>query len=112
RPMPRLSPRLARIAPFYAMEVVKQAAALQAAGRDIVSMSIGEPDFTAIPAVAEAAQRAIAGGHTQYTEALGLAPLREAIAGFYDTAFGAPVDPARVIVTAGASGALQLACAA
>ncbi|MDX3904750.1 MAG: pyridoxal phosphate-dependent aminotransferase [Pigmentiphaga sp.] len=110
--MLRLSPRVARIAPFYAMEVVKQAAALQAAGRDIVQMSIGEPDFTAIPAVVEALERTAREGRTQYTEAVGIAPLREAIAGFYQTRFGVGVDPSRIIVTAGASGALLLACAA
>ncbi|MBX6318034.1 pyridoxal phosphate-dependent aminotransferase [Pigmentiphaga sp.] len=110
--MLRLSPRIAHIAPFYAMEVVKQAAALQAEGRDIVQMSIGEPDFTAIPAVVEALQRATREGKTQYTEAVGIAPLREAIAGFYRTRFGVGVDPSRIIVTAGASGALMLACTA
>ncbi|VCU70602.1 Aspartate aminotransferase [Pigmentiphaga humi] len=110
--MLRLSPRIARISPFQAMEVVKQAAALQASGRDIVQMSIGEPDFTAVPAVVEALERAAREGRTQYTEAVGLAALREAIAGFYQTRFGARVDPSRIIVTAGASGALMLACTA
>lgn len=110
--MPRLASRIQRIAPFYAMEVVKQAAQLQAAGHDIIHMSIGEPDFTAIPAVVEALERAARAGNSQYTEALGTPALREAIAGFYETRFGARIDPARVIVTAGASGALMLACTA
>ncbi|WP_420226855.1 pyridoxal phosphate-dependent aminotransferase [Pigmentiphaga litoralis] len=110
--MPRLASRIARISPFYAMEVVKQAAQLQAAGRDIIHMSIGEPDFTAIPAVVDALDAAARSGRSQYTEALGIPALREAIAGFYATRFGAQVDPSRVIVTAGASGALMLACAA
>lgn len=110
--MPRLSPRIAQIAPFYAMEVVKEAARLEAAGKDIIHMSIGEPDFTAIPAVIENLERAARDGKTQYTEAVGLAALREAIAGFYEDRFGATVDPARIIITAGASGALMLACTA
>ncbi len=110
--MPRLSPRIAQIAPFYAMEVVKEAARLEAAGKDIIHMSIGEPDFTAIPAVIENLERAARDGKTQYTEAVGLAALREAIAGFYEDSFGATVDPARIIITAGASGALMLACTA
>ena len=110
--MPRLASRIERISPFYAMEVVKQAAQLQAAGKDIIHMSIGEPDFTAIPAVVEALERAARAGQSQYTEALGIPALREAIAGFYETRFGARIDPARVIVTAGASGALMLACTA
>jgi aspartate/methionine/tyrosine aminotransferase len=94
------------------MEVVKQAAQLQAAGQDIIHMSIGEPDFTAVPAVVEALERAARAGLSQYTEALGIPALREAIAGFYETRFGTRIDPARVIVTAGASGALMLACTA
>ncbi|GAA4329221.1 pyridoxal phosphate-dependent aminotransferase [Pigmentiphaga soli] len=94
------------------MEVAKHAARLQAAGRDVIQMGIGEPDFTAAPAVVESLERAARAGHTQYTAALGLAPLREAIAAFTAQRFGVPVDPARVIVTAGASGALLLACTA
>lgn len=110
--MPHLASRIDRISPFYAMEVVKEASRLQAAGQDIIHMSIGEPDFTAIPAVVDALELAARAGASQYTEALGIAPLREAIAGFYETRFGTRVDPARVIVTAGASGALMLACTA
>ena len=110
--MPRLAKRVERIDPFYVMELVKHAAALEAAGRDIVHMSIGEPDFTAIPAVVEALEAAARAGKSQYTPAVGIPMLREAIAAFYDTRFGVKVDPARVIVTAGASGALMLACTA
>ncbi|GAA5232891.1 pyridoxal phosphate-dependent aminotransferase [Verticiella sediminum] len=110
--MPRLASRIDRIAPFYVMELVKRAAALQAAGRDIVHLSIGEPDFTAIPAVDEALAAAVRAGHTRYTAANGLPMLREVIAAFYEQRFGARIDPARVIVTAGASGALALACTA
>lgn len=94
------------------MELVKRAAALQATGRDIVHLSIGEPDFRAIPAVNDALTAAVAAGHTSYTAANGIAMLRESIAAFYEQRFGTPIDPARVIVTAGASGALSLACTA
>lgn len=110
--MPRLASRVDRITPFYVMELVKQAARLEAAGQDIVHMSIGEPDFTAVPEVVEAMELAVRQGRSQYTPAVGIAPLREAIAAFYRTRFGADIDPSRVIVTAGASGALSLACAA
>ncbi|AOB30068.1 aminotransferase [Bordetella sp. H567] len=96
---------------FHAVEVFKQAQALQAAGRDIISLGIGEPDFTAPPQVVEALERAARAGQSGYSPPAGLSALREAIAAFY-TRFGARVDPARVIVTAGASGALSLACGA
>ena len=94
------------------MELVKRAAEMQATGRDIVHMSLGEPDFTAIDAVVQALDATARAGRTQYTAALGLPMLRQAIAAFYQTRFGATIDPARVIVTAGASGALQLAMTA
>jgi aspartate/methionine/tyrosine aminotransferase len=108
----RLAQRVAAIEPFYVMEVAKQAAALEAAGRDIIHMSIGEPDFTAPDAVIAAATDALRRGATQYTPALGITALREAIAGHYAHRYGLQIDPARVIVTAGASAALLLACTA
>ncbi|HEY0878555.1 MAG TPA: pyridoxal phosphate-dependent aminotransferase [Zeimonas sp.] len=107
-----LAQRTARIAPFHVMQVVARAAALQAAGRPVIQMSIGEPDFTAPPPVVAALERATRAGHTQYTAANGLAALREAIARDYGERFGIDVDPGRVVVTAGASAALSLACCA
>lgn len=101
-----------RIEPFYVMEVVKEAARLQAAGRSVIHMSIGEPDFTAPPAVRQAAIAAIEAGRTQYTPALGLPELREAISQHYRQRFGLAVKAERIVVTAGASGALLLALAA
>jgi len=110
--MPRLAAKLDRISPFYVMELVKRAAALEAQGQDIVHMSIGEPDFTAIAPVQAAAEAALRAGKSRYTPAVGIPMLREAIAAFQSQRFGVAVDPARIIVTAGASGALQLACTA
>jgi len=100
------------IEPFYVMEIVKEAQRLADAGRSIVHLSIGEPDFTAPAPVQDAALRAIRTGLTKYTPALGTDELREAIAGDYARRFGLVVDPQRVVVTAGASGALLLALAA
>ncbi|WP_347556646.1 pyridoxal phosphate-dependent aminotransferase [Robbsia sp. KACC 23696] len=94
------------------MELSKRAAALAASGRDIISMNIGEPDFTAPEPVIAAAAEALRRGDTQYTHALGIPALREAIAAHYREAFGVDVAAERIIVTAGASGALLLACAA
>ncbi|WP_118179508.1 pyridoxal phosphate-dependent aminotransferase [Paraburkholderia phosphatilytica] len=110
-PLVRLAARVDAIQPFYVMELMKEAALLESAGRDIIHMSIGEPDFTAPEPVVEAAAKALRRGVTQYTSAVGLQALREAIAGHYQHAYGIAVDPARIVVTAGASAALLLACA-
>ncbi len=106
---PHPSARAEAIDPFYVMEIVKAADLLEAAGRSVIHLSIGEPDFTAAPSVVRAAQRALAEGKTQYTPALGLPQLRARIADWYRSGHGLLVDPARIVVTAGASGALLLA---
>jgi aspartate/methionine/tyrosine aminotransferase len=104
--------RVEAIEPFRVMEMVKAASAMRRDGIDVISMSVGEPDFTAPEMVAHAAMAAIGGGATQYTESLGLPQLREAIAAHYLDAYGLHIDPRRIIVTAGASAGLLLACAA
>lgn len=110
--LPELAARVGRIAPFHAMEVAKLAAELERQGRSIIHMGIGEPDFTAPPPVVEAAARAMAEGRMQYTGATGIPALREAIADHYRAKYGLDIAPQRIIVTAGASAALVLACAA
>jgi aspartate/methionine/tyrosine aminotransferase len=109
---PVLASRLANIAPFHVMELAKMATELERQGRSIIHMGIGEPDFTAAPPVIEAAARAMADGKLQYTSATGIPALREAIAEHYRRVYGLDVAPSRIIVTAGASAALLLACAA
>lgn len=109
---PVLAGRLANIAPFHVMELAKMAAALERQGRSIIHMGIGEPDFTAPPPVIEAATRAMHNGALQYTSAVGIPQLREAISGHYRQVYGLDIAPERIIVTAGASAALLLACAA
>ena len=104
--------RAADIEPFQVMDVLARAQALEAAGRRVLHMEIGEPDFTAPDAVVEAGVRALRGGLTAYTATLGLPALREAIADFYALRFGERVDAARIVVTTGASGGLLLALAA
>ena len=112
----QISERAQAIEPFYVMEVAKAAAELgkTVAHTDapMVFLNIGEPDFTAPPLVQEAAARAVRDGLTQYTPALGLMPLRERISDWYATRFGAQVPASRIVVTAGASAALHLACMA
>lgn len=109
---PQLASRLDNIAPFHVMELGKLAAELERQGRHIIHMGIGEPDFTAPPLVVEAATRAMQDGKMKYTSATGLPALREAISGHYRDVFGLDVAPSRIVVTAGASAALLLACAA
>ncbi|TWC67235.1 pyridoxal phosphate-dependent aminotransferase [Herbaspirillum sp. SJZ099] len=107
-----LASRLNNIAPFHVMELAKKAAVLEQQGRHIIHMGIGEPDFTAPPAVVEAATRAMADGKMQYTSATGLPQLRQAISDHYRSVYGLEIAPERIVVTAGASAALLLACAA
>lgn len=110
--MIRLASRTQDVLPFRAVEMLKEAMALQAAGRDIISLGIGEPDFTAPPQVLEAMERAAHAGRSGYSPPKGQPALRAAIADYYLKEFGAQVDPDRVIVTNGASGALLLAAMA
>ncbi len=97
------------IEPFHVMELLGRARELEAAGRSIIHMEIGEPDFTTPQPVVEAAQRALTEGRTHYTPALGLPALREAIAGFYHSRYGVELPARRIVITPGASGALLLA---
>ncbi|MBH1963211.1 MAG: pyridoxal phosphate-dependent aminotransferase [Comamonadaceae bacterium] len=112
----KISARAQRVEPFYVMEMAKSAAAIarEAAGSDMpmIYLNIGEPDFTAPPLVQEAAEKAIRDGRTQYTQATGLPQLRERISHWYAERFGVQVPARRIVVTAGASAALQLACLA
>ena len=108
----QVASRVDAIEPFRVMEMVKAAASMTRAGQDVISMSVGEPDFTAPDVVARAAMDAIARGATQYTESLGLPALREAISAHYARAYGLDVPARRIVVTAGASAGLLLACAA
>ena len=105
---PSVARRMQSIAPFRVMDILAQAQQLARTGRDVVHMEVGEPDFPAPAQVNEAARAALAAGETHYTPALGIQPLREAIAGYYRERFGVAVDPRRVLITPGASGALQL----
>jgi aspartate/methionine/tyrosine aminotransferase len=88
------------------MDVLSRAQALEAAGRRVVHMEIGEPDFTAPAPVVEAGVRAMRDGRTAYTATLGLSSLREAIARHYEQRFHVSVSPERIAITSGASGGL------
>lgn len=107
-----LAARMAGIEPFHVMEVQNRAFELEAQGRHIVHMEIGQPDFSAPPQIIEAAVEALRSRPLGYTPALGIAELREEIARFYRERHGVEVPAERIIVTAGASGAFMLALGA
>lgn len=100
---------MSAIEPFHVMEILARAKALEAEGRSIVHMEVGEPDFPTPRPICEAGIRALEQGALYYTPALGLRELRERIAGFYRSRYGVDVPPERVIVTSGSSAALLLA---
>lgn len=106
--MSNWSDRVAEIDSFKVMDLLKRAKELDALGHDVVHMCAGEPDFSTPEPVAEAGIAAIRAGHTQYTPAAGIPQLREAIADFYKLRYGLNIPAERVIVTAGASGALLM----
>ena len=116
----KLAGRLKQIEPFYVMECAKTAAEIARGplcdpalgGRRMIYLNIGEPDFVAAPAVQEAAHACIAAGRTQYTAATGLPALRQALSSWYLERFGLHIPTGRIVITAGASAALQLVCLA
>ncbi|MDV3439773.1 pyridoxal phosphate-dependent aminotransferase [Pseudomonas otitidis] len=103
------SARSRAIEPFHVMALLARANELQAEGHDVIHLEIGEPDFTTAAPIVETGQAALAAGHTRYTAARGLPELRRAIAGFYGQRYGLDIDPERILITPGGSGALLLA---
>ena len=99
RPLAR---RLERLGTETAFEVLAKARALEATGRSVIHLEIGEPDFDTPPSIVVAGVAALRGGETHYTAAVGIAELREAIARSLADRRGLGVDPANVIVTPGA----------
>ncbi|MCF7965863.1 MAG: pyridoxal phosphate-dependent aminotransferase [Methylobacter tundripaludum] len=105
----RLAKRTQEITPFYVMALLRRAKQLEAQGKDVIHMEIGEPDFATPQAIVEAGVRQLKTGEVKYTPAAGLSELREKIAEFYRQRYSAAVDKERIFVTPGASGAFLLA---
>jgi aspartate/methionine/tyrosine aminotransferase len=103
-----LADRLNHIAPFRVMDILGRAKALQVSGADVIHMEVGEPDFSAPTQVLKAAEASLQKAQTHYTAAAGLPQLREAIAQYYLDHFGVSISAKRIVITPGASGALQL----
>src|SRR5690348_14749243 len=105
-----LSPsRRGFVPPFIAMDVLRAANEREAAGHRVIHLEVGQPSTPAPAAVLDAARRALAADRIGYTDALGIAPLREAIAAQYRARYGVAVDAAEIVVTTGSSAAFQLA---
>ncbi|ETD69364.1 aminotransferase [Pelistega indica] len=108
--MLNVASRVHQAVTFQAVEITKQAQALREQGKDIISLGIGEPDFTAPPIVVNTLHKAASAGLSGYSPSLGITPLRMCIADYYNKEFGTSITHEQVIVTTGASGALSLAC--
>jgi len=104
----KIAARMERIVPFYVMDLLAKAKKLEAQGRSIIHMEVGEPDFITPQPIVEAGKKALDEGCTGYTAATGIPQLRDAISRHYQETFGLRVDPGRIVVTPGSSGALQL----
>jgi aspartate/methionine/tyrosine aminotransferase len=100
--------RRGQVPPFIAMDVLRAANERAAAGEDVLHLEVGQPSTPAPAAVLAAARTALGTETLGYTDALGLPALREAIAAHYRDAYGVVVEPARVVVTTGSSGAFLL----
>ncbi len=96
------------ITSFLVMDVLEKAQELEKAGRHIIHLEIGQPDFDTPACITEAAIKALRDGKTAYTHSLGILPLREAIAAYYQREYGVSVSPERIVVTNGTSPAMLL----
>ncbi len=106
--MSPVSQRARLIRPFVVMDVVARAKELEAEGRDIVHLEIGDPDFATPDVIKRAAEEAMGEGSTHYTQSLGLPELRCAIRDHYAASYGVDVDPDDIVVTQGTSPAMLL----
>ena len=105
----RLAKRNSEISSFYVMELLRLAKQLEAQGKEVIHMEIGEPDFPTPPTIVAAGIKHIQTGEVKYTPAAGLPELRCRIASFYRGRYGVTIDHQRIFVTPGASGAFLLA---
>ncbi len=105
----RVAQRMQGISAFYVMELLQRAKELEREGIDVIHMEIGEPDFPTPQGVIDAGKALLQTGEVKYTAAAGLPELRTAIANHYQDVYGVNLDPRRIFVTPGASGAFLLA---
>ncbi|WP_303722418.1 pyridoxal phosphate-dependent aminotransferase [Malonomonas rubra] len=99
----KLSQRSQLVTPFLAMEVMERAKEMETAGRDIIYLCLGEPDFSTPPAILAETRQALAEGATSYTHSLGLLELRQEICRHYRDHYAVEILPEQVIVSSGTS---------
>src|ERR1700694_1715459 len=99
--MVMMAARMAALGTETAFEVLARAKALEAQGKSIINLGIGQPDFATPPHIVEAGRKALADGHHGYTPANGILPLREAVARDLDRRFSVKVSPERVMIVPG-----------
>jgi len=100
------------ITSFLVMDILEKAQKLEKLGKHIIHLEIGQPDFTTPECIIDAAAKAMRDGHTGYTHSMGILPLREALAAYYEREYGVNVSPERIVVTNGTSPAMLLLFAA
>ena len=105
---PNISKVASAIQPFHVMKILAKAKALEASGQEIIHMEIGEPDFSSLQCIHQAANEAVEKGLTHYTPTMGLPALRKKLAQFYQSFYQADVNPNHIMITPGSSTALQL----
>jgi len=105
----RISKRMQYISPFHVMDLLAQAKQLEADGHDVIHLEVGEPDFDTPQAINNAAIEAIKSAKTKYTPATGLPELKQKIVDYYQQRLNTSLNPENIMITPGASGALQLA---
>ncbi len=111
-PHSRIASRMEGIEPFHVMALIARSREIEAQGRRVANMVVGEPDFPTPPRISEAGIRAIQSGRVGYTQSLGIPELRESIADWYQTRYGVKVPASRIVVSTGSSGALLMAMGA
>jgi aspartate/methionine/tyrosine aminotransferase len=107
----KVSDRVERVSPFYVMDIMSKAKALEEAGREIVHLEVGEPDFATPKPILQAAKKFLDIGNVHYTKAQGLPKLRDKIADYYRQEYDVNISADRIFITPGASGALTVALA-
>ena len=96
------------ISPFHVMDILARCKEMEAQGIDVIHMEIGEPDFSTPKPIINAGINALNNNKTHYTSAIGMFELRQKISQYYQTNFSITVPPEQIVITPGASGALQL----
>ncbi len=104
----RLAKRLDNIEPFYVVQVITRAIELEAQGKSIINLAVGEPDFPTPQPIVDAAVAALKSDRMRYSPSLGSDALRQALSNWYQSRYAVDVPAERIAVTSGASGALLL----